>query len=70
MNLYFVYIINIRFICDGEIYLLTYLLNFHSLTIYFSKYKIELITCPSTKPKQNTCSADKVTNLHQTLQKK
>ena len=26
MNLYFVYVINIRFICDGEIYLLTYLL--------------------------------------------
>ena len=25
MNLYFVYVINIRFICDGEIYLLTYL---------------------------------------------
>ena len=27
MNLYFVYVINIRFICDDEIYLLTYLLT-------------------------------------------
>ena len=27
MNLYFVYVINIRFVCDGEIYLLTYLLT-------------------------------------------
>ena len=27
MNLYFVYVINIRLICDGEIYLLTYLLS-------------------------------------------
>ena len=38
MNLYFVYVINIRFICDGEIYLLTYLLNLISclcLGVYF-----------------------------------
>ena len=27
MNLYFVYVINIRFICDEEMYLLTYLLR-------------------------------------------
>ena len=29
MNLYFVYVINIRFICDGEIYLLTFRDSIH-----------------------------------------
>ena len=34
MNLYFVYVINIRFICDGEIYLLTYLLTYDKLKAF------------------------------------
>ena len=34
MNLYFVHVINIRFICDGEIYLLTYSLPYLHVSSY------------------------------------
>ena len=50
MNLYIVYVINIRFIFDGEIYLLTYLLTY-SLTYLLTYWKSAILGLSVLDPK-------------------